>query len=195
MKIIGITGKSGSGKTYFARALAKKLNCEYIDIDKIGHKAIYEPEILEPLCERFGKGILDENGNVDRKKVGNIVFEDKKKMDELTELTWECMQQQLDTILLENKDIIVLEWMLLPISKYWDKCDLKILVNAKDSERKVRVLERDNISEKYFEKRDSASMDYSKYKFDYIFENDYNDETINRVVYEINDKIVRGDKR
>lgn len=78
MKIIGITGKSGSGKTAFASLLAQKLHCNYIDVDKIGHMALYRPEILDELCKKFGDGILDENGNLDRKKVGNIVFTRKR---------------------------------------------------------------------------------------------------------------------
>lgn len=195
MKIIGVTGKSGSGKTYFASELAQKLNCRHIDIDKIGHQAIYQPEILETLCEKFGRGILDEKGNLDRKKVGSIVFADKKKMDQLTELTWNYMQKQLDLILLEGDDKIVLEWILLPKSKYWENCDFKILVKAKDNDRKRKVIERDNISEEYFEKRDSASEDYSNCKFDYIFENDYNKETMNRTICKIDEQIIGGDER
>lgn len=68
MKVIGITGKSGSGKTTFASLLAKKLNCKHIDVDQIGHEALYRPEVLDVLYEKFGTEILDENGNLDRKK-------------------------------------------------------------------------------------------------------------------------------
>lgn len=191
MKIIGITGKSGSGKTSFASSLAKTLNCTYIDIDKIGHKAIYEPKISKTLCERFGQQILDEYGNIDRKRLGNIVFSSKDRMDELTEVTWTYMQHQLDDILLQNNNIIVLEWLLLPISKYWGKCNFKILVKANNIQRKNKVMERDNISEEYFEKRDSSSIDYSTYKFDYIFENNYSKETMDRVIYKIKEQIMK----
>lgn len=56
IKVIGITGKSGSGKTTFASLLAKELKCKHIDIDKISHEDIFRPEIL------------DESGKLDRKK-------------------------------------------------------------------------------------------------------------------------------
>lgn len=85
MKVIGITGRSGSGKTTFASLLAKKLNCKHIDIDKIGHLALYRPEVLDILCKKFGTEILDENGNLDRKKMGDIVFTQRHKMKELLE--------------------------------------------------------------------------------------------------------------
>lgn len=185
MKIIGITGKSGCGKTTFASLLAKKLDCKYIDIDKIGHKAIIQPKISQALCEKFGNGILDENGNINRKKLGNIVFDKKDKMQILTDLTWEYMQKQLDHILSLDDEIVIFEWMLLPISKYWDQCDCKILIKSNYETRKNFVLKRDNISEEYFDKRDSSSIDYSQVTFDYIFENDYQPETMDRILDEL----------
>lgn len=68
MKIIGITGKSGSGKTTFASSLSKKIKCKHIDIDKIGHQALLQPDIVDKLCNTFGNEILDEKGKIDRKK-------------------------------------------------------------------------------------------------------------------------------
>lgn len=79
MRIIGITGKSGSGKSTFASLLAKKLNCIPIDIDKIGHQALYNPDVLTTLTQKFGNGILDNEGKLDRKKIGDIVFTRKRK--------------------------------------------------------------------------------------------------------------------
>lgn len=89
MKIIGITGKSGSGKTVFASLLARKLHCNYIDVDKIGHIALYRPEILDELCKKFGNEILDENGNLDRKKIGNIVFTRKRQNERIDRFNME----------------------------------------------------------------------------------------------------------
>ena len=80
-------------------------------------------------------------------------------MEALTDVTWGYMQEMLDEILKnENKSTIILEWALLPISKYWDKCDIKILMKANDIERKSRVMKRDNITEEYFFKRDKNSI-------------------------------------
>lgn len=79
MQIIGITGKSGSGKSTFASLLAKKLNCIPIDIDKIGHQALLDPNILTALSQKFGNEIFDNEGKLDRKKIGDIVFTRKRK--------------------------------------------------------------------------------------------------------------------
>ena len=174
MKIIGITGKSGSGKTTISEMLSKKLNCNTIDIDKIGHKVTSDEKVTKKLCKVFGKEILNKDEKVDRKKLGNIVFSNKEKMNILTDITWNYMQNIIDEILKkEEKDVIILDWALLPISKYWDKIDVKILMKANDEQRKNIVINRDKITEEYFFKRESNSINYSTYKFDYIFENNY----------------------
>lgn len=183
MKIIGITGKSGSGKSTLTELLSEKLKCNSVNVDKIGHKATNNEKITEELCGIFGNQILGDDRKIDRKKLGNIVFSSKEKMDILTDITWDYMQEILDEILKkETGKFIILEWALLPISKYWERCDTKILIKAEDEERKNKVMERDNISEEYFLKRDSGSIDYTHVEFDYIFQNDYELETMKKII-------------
>ena len=81
MKIISITGRTGSGKSSLANMLSQKWNCNMVNIDKIGHQATSDPKIAEKLCEIFGDKILENDKKIDRKKLGNIVFSDKEKMD------------------------------------------------------------------------------------------------------------------
>lgn len=182
MKIIGITGKQGSGKSTFALLLSQKLNCQYVDIDKISHEALTQPDIISSLIDEFGTDILNDSTSIDRKKLGAIVFDQKDKLKILEDLTYSYMQKCLDNILSKDYDFIILEYILLPITKYWNKCDFKVLVKSEDFKRKVKVIQRDNISEEYFVKRDSASIDYSCFDFDYIFENDYSYQTMNNVI-------------
>lgn len=110
-------------------------------------------------------------------------------MKELSDLTWDYMQQQLDAIIEQKQNTLILEWILLPHSKYWKQCDIKILVTSDDLIRKNKVIERDSISEEYFAKRDSASIDYSPFSFDYVFCNDYRQESMNRMLCTIFNKI------
>ena len=171
MKIIGITGKSGVGKTTLSNMLSSKLNCKTIDIDKIGHEAIRNSKIINELCLNFGKDILEKNGQVNRKKIGEIVFANKDKMKILENITWSYMEKRILEKLNEKQECIILEWALLPLSPYWNKCDMKILVVADNKVRKNRILERDNITSAYFDLRDNNSVDYSKFTADIVCDN------------------------
>ena len=190
MKLIGITGKTGTGKSTIARTLAQKLNGQYVDIDKIGHQATSDPHIAKKLCDIFGSELLDSNETIDRKKLGNIVFSDTDKMQILTDITWEYMEQELDKILLQKQQYFIFDWALLPKVKFWDMCDIKILVTSDDTVRKKRILERDHITLEYLEKRESATLDYSKLVFDFTFDNDYTKECMHSFIEVIYNKIM-----
>ena len=191
MKLIGITGKTGTGKSTIATTLAQKLDGQYVDIDKIGHQATSDPIIAKKLCNVFGNELLNENGNIDRKKLGNIVFSDTDKMQILTDITWEYMEQELDRILLQKQQCFVFDWALLPKVKFWDMCDIKILVTSDDIIRKKRILERDHISEEYLEKRESATLNYSKLSFDFTFNNDYTNKSMDTFVEVVYNQIMK----
>lgn len=190
MKLIGITGKTGTGKSTIATTLAQKLDGQYVDIDKIGHHATSDPIIAKKLCDILGNEILDSNGTINRKKLGNIVFSDTDKMQILTDITWEYMEQELDKILLQKQQYFIFDWALLPKVKFWDMCDIKILVTSDDTVRKKRILERDHITLEYLEKRESATLDYSKLVFDFTFDNDYTKECMHSFIEVIYNKIM-----
>ena len=93
-----------------------------------------------------------------------------------------AMQIEIDKFLLDNKDkIIILDWLLLPISKYFEKCDIKILLDIPYEIRKERAIKRDNITEEAFNLREKASITYNENDFDYVF-NTNDCENIKRLV-------------
>ena len=180
--LICVTGKSGSGKSTFARYVATIHDCAYIDVDKIGHDSLIQEDVIHGLCQNFGNEILGLDGKIDRKKLGKIVFNDKSKMEILNDLTWQYMERTIDLRIQQVTKPVVIDWILLPNTKYWELCDVKVLVEADIAKRKQVVIERDNISEDYFDSRDSASIDYSPYTFDYVFSNDYSSEALNKML-------------
>lgn len=170
--IISICGKSGSGKSTLAKKIIEeRKNVIHIDIDKIAHQVLTIPIVKQQLQEQF-KDVLTDN-KVDRKKLGPIVFSSTKNMDILTRITWPYMEQEIDRIISENKDkIIILDYLLLPKTKYFEQSDLKILLDIPKDIRKQRILKRDNITEDKFDLRDSSSIEYDKDEFDFIISSD-----------------------
>ena len=183
--IIGLCGKSCSGKTTLANDLIDIYggNGIHVDIDKIGHKALTVPEIKKKLIEVFGD--ITTDGEIDRKKLGPIVFSSDTEMDKLTGITWEYMEKEIDRIITENEDkIVILDWQLLPKSKFLKEADITILLDVDYETRKKRALERDNITEEKFDLREQASIDYDKSSFDLVL-NEVNYEKLKEMVKRI----------
>ena len=181
--IIGICGKSGSGKTTISNYL-KEIYQEavvVVDIDKIGHKSYSNEEVRKKIIDQFSDKVLTNN-EVDRKKLAPIVFNSKDNMHILEEITWGYMKKEIDQIIDDNKQkIIVLDWLLLPYTDYYNMCDLKILLDIPFEIRKERVLKRDKIAEENFLERDNNAPNYKKEDFDIILK-DTTTETLKRMV-------------
>lgn len=185
--LISIVGKSGSGKTTITNKLVE-LNpkIRYLDIDKIGHYVNDLPKVQEQLISAFGKNII-KKGQVNRKILGSIVFNNKEAMQILTAITWPVMEQIIDSYIEANQDkIIILDWLLLPKTKYLAASNLKILVTAPLDIRMERVIKRDNISKEKFLEREKATIEFNQKYFDQVIENTGNIEREVRKVYEKN---------
>lgn len=181
--IIGISGKSGSGKSTLARKIINKSNNKaiHLDIDKIGHSVLLLPEVKEELIKSFGESIIQKN-NIDRKKIGEIVFASRKEMNKLSDITWKYMQIEIDNFLNIHKNkIIILDWLLLPITKYFAMCNIKIFLDIPYDVRKQRAMKRDNITKEAFDLREKASINFDESAFDYVIKDD-NNEIIKRLV-------------
>lgn len=181
--IIGICGKSGSGKSTLSRKIIElsSKNVVHLDIDEIGHKVLLLEEVKKEIINSFGTTLLEDD-IVDRKKLGEIVFASRNEMNILSDITWKYMQIEIDNFINQNKKkIIILDWILLPITKYFKMCDIKILLDIPYELRKKRALIRDNISSNAFNLREKASIEFNHKDFDYII-NSNNNEIIKRMV-------------
>lgn len=181
--IIGVCGKSGSGKSTLANQIIESTSNDtvHLDIDKVGHNVLSLPEVKNELVNAFGKSIVNEN-IIDRKKLGQIVFNSRKEMEKLSDITWKYMEVEIDNFLsLHKEKIIVLDWILLPITKYFDMCDVKILLDIPYEIRKQRAIKRDGITEEAFDLRDNASICFDSNDFDYVIKEN-NLEIVKRLV-------------
>lgn len=189
MKLILITGKTGSGKNKLGDYLSQKEGYEHIDIDKICHTCYENQQILNQVKLNFGEEIV-ENNQVNRKKLGAIVFNDKSKMKILNDLTYNYVISKIDEIINKSTNTIILNYVLLPNTKYWNENCFKILVKSNDDEERYNhLIKRDNVSKEYILSRDKNSLIYKEEDFDYVFVNDYTQQNLMDNVEKIIQKI------
>ncbi len=170
--LISVTGKSGTGKSTFSKMLAKFLNAEIFELDKISHLSLKDDKIKEELLLVFGNTIFDESGEIKRKELGKLAFNDGAKLKILNKLSQDFMENHTQ-MLIENSahKYIILEYALLSQMKFFSESDYKILMKSSDEIRKNRVLIRDNISKEYLESREKNLPSYQEKDFDEIIEN------------------------
>lgn len=117
MKVIGLTGGIGSGKSTVAKFLAE-LGAVIIDADKIGH-AVLEPdgEAWQQVVAAFGRQILKPNREIDRKKLGKIVFGSTEALSRLNRIMHPqicgVVKAQLEQYRRQGIDVVVVEAPLL----------------------------------------------------------------------------------
>ncbi len=187
--LIFICGKSGSGKSTFAKRIADKLNFKYVNVDDIAHDFYAQPQFLSNISKLFGESVFDEDG-FNRKKLGEIVFSkvEDGAVKEFNALSFQFIKSRLEPLLHENA---VVDWLLLPKTQFWDCNALKILIKSQDEEMRLeKILQRDKISKEYLLLRESASIIYDEKDFDCVVSNNY-DENFERVADEVAEKIRR----
>jgi len=150
MKIIGLTGGSGAGKGEVCKLFAN-YGIESIDTDKISREVTRRGEAcLEELIQCFSDIILDEYGELDRKKLADIAFSSKDKLEILNKITHshileEC-RDRIEYIRAAGKKAVIIDAPLLFESKFNKKCDIIISVIAETSIRLERIINRDNLT-------------------------------------------------
>ena len=186
--LIGIVGKSGAGKSSLVeRMMSFDNSIIHIDIDKIGHDILKDKEVMKNIVRIVEDDSVVVDGVLDRKKVGNIVFNDLEKYNKYYKYTENIENAIIDKIIDDNKDKkIVLDWIILDRTKYWHLLDYKILMDTKYEVRKQRVIKRDNISEEYFDLREVMKKDYNREEMDFIIDgNNIDDDLIKEILGEL----------
>jgi dephospho-CoA kinase len=117
MRIIGLTGGIGSGKTTVARFLNQH-GAVIIDADKIGHEALSAGSpVKHRVIEAFGREILIPDGNIDRRALARIVFSSPEKLAQLNDLVhpwmYATMKSRLETLRHGGERVVVLDAAIL----------------------------------------------------------------------------------
>ena len=152
MRIIGITGNSGSGKSTVSKMISENYEAKIIDADKIAKDmTMNNGEYLQAIKQTFGEDVIKDN-TLDRKKLADIVFSNKTEKEKLDSLTFEYVVRRIKEEIKKaqiKSDIkyIVLDVPLLFESKINEVCNYTIGVTAPKIEKIKRICKRDKLSE------------------------------------------------
>ncbi len=165
MIVAGLTGGVASGKSLVAKKLAE-LGAVVIDADLIAREVLRPGEqAFDEVVEYFGKEVLTADNEIDRKKLGAIIFSDTKKREALNRITHPRIRERMTTRLKELKDskqaahkIVVLDIPLLIESKLEDRVDCVIVVYADEETRLARLIKRDSLTQEEAQARIASQI-------------------------------------
>ena len=194
--VIGLTGSIGTGKSEAARQL-EALGASIISADQVGHEA-YTPntEAWEQVVAAFGDDILQDDGEIDRRKLGAVVFSDPGQLEKLNQIMHPRMARMVADKIEELRDqgveVVVVEAALL-FEAGWDSLVEEVWVT--DSTEQVvieRLKQRNGMSEEEARKRISSQMGRTERleRSDYVIENSGDMATLGSTIKELWDRRV-----
>ena len=162
MLVIGLTGGIGTGKSEVARLLAGR-GARVIGADQVGHEA-YRPnsEIWREVVDVFGKHVLNPNGEIDRKKLGDIAFSSPGNLFKLNKimhpLIARIMAEKIERFRAEGVPVVVLEAALL-FEAGWDQLADEVWVTDSSPDLVMeRLHSRNGLSEGEIQRRIRSQM-------------------------------------
>ena len=159
--IIGITGGTGCGKTTLLNVIQEQGGV-ILDCDAIYHKLLEtDTDLLCDIEARFPGTV--ENGTLQRKKLGAIVFGDKTALKELSRITYRYILPAIQKELESPGDLKAIDAIGLFEGKLDRLCDVTVAVTAPEECRIARLMKRDGISEEYAKSRIAAQRPQSDF--------------------------------
>lgn len=152
MKIIGITGGIGAGKSAVLDYLKERYGAYIIQADQVGHM-LMEPEgdCFLPVLELLGKEILDAQGKIDRQKAAALVFPDPQLLAQLNGIIHPAVKQEIRRQIAaqeqEGQSIFVVEAALLIEDHYEEICEELWYIYAEEAVRRRRLRNQRGYSE------------------------------------------------
>ena len=169
--IIGITGGTGCGKTTLLNLIAARGGL-ILDCDAIYHELLSSDAAMLAAIEKRFPGVV-ENGSLNRKKLGSIVFADKNALLDLNRITHAAVKQAVLSAIPPIPTLVAIDAIGLFEGELAELCDVTVAVTAPKVDRIRRLMARDGISEEYAKKRIDAQHpdDWFRSKCDYTLEN------------------------
>ena len=169
--IIGITGGTGCGKTTLLDLIRDRGGL-VLDCDAIYHELLRtDPSLLQAIENRFPGTV--ENGQLQRKKLGAIVFADSKALQDLNHITHSAITAEVLRHLSTQPKLAAIDAIALFESGLNKFCDVTVAITAPTEDRVSRLMARDGISEDYARSRIAAQPSNEEFtaRCDYTLEN------------------------
>lgn len=186
MKVIGITGGIASGKSYISNLLIS-IGYIVIDCDKIVHDLLLNKDVIENIKQTFGLSVI-ANENVDRKKLGKIIFNNKNEELKLNSIIHPLVIDEVNNrIRKTNEDIVFVDVPLLYEANMEYIMDKVIVVYVDKPTQLLRLMSRDSIDSEFANKKISIQMSLEEKvkKADYIIDNSKDFLDSQKQLYEI----------
>jgi dephospho-CoA kinase len=188
----------GSGKSLVAELFARR-GARVISGDQLGHEALRQPAIRDRVVERWGQGVLDEQGTIDRRRLGAIVFADPAERQALEAVVFPWIERRLreERAAAEadpSVSLIVLDAAIM-LEAGWNKiCDWLVYVHAPREVRLRRLAEGRGWKGKEVEARETAQMSLTDKvsRADYALDNSGSPEQTARQVDELLKRLPLG---
>ncbi len=160
--VIGITGGTGSGKTSALNAI-RDLGGVVIDCDAVYHEMLDQDAELRHAIEVKFHGVFNSDGSLNRKKLGELVFENKERMAQLNEVIYQFLVPEVQRRAREG-NLTAIDAINLIESGVGELCDRTVAVTAPAELRVRRIMARDGIDERYARMRISAQKSDEFYR-------------------------------
>ena len=152
--VIGITGSSGAGKSTICEILEIKYNVKVLNADKIARRLSKKgTNYTNDIVEKFGNDILDEDGELKRGRLAEIIYNDAEKRKELNNCTFKYIREEIEKEIKDHDTIYIIDAPLLFECELDKICDKIIGVISKKELQLDRIVARDNIDYESAEKR------------------------------------------
>lgn len=195
VRVIGLTGQSGAGKTTASKIFAES-GFAIIDADKCSREVVLPGSpCLKKLCEYFGEKIKNTDGSLNRALLAEIVFSDKNELEKMGTIMYPYITnlvcEKIKDFGQGGHEYVLLDAPTLFESKADKMCDLIVSIIAEEDVRKNRIVKRDGVSEEAALRRISAqhSEEFFIKHSDYIITNNDSLSEFNDKVREVVDKV------
>lgn len=169
--ILGITGGTGCGKTTLLTCIGSQ-GGRILDCDAIYHDLLRtDPALLGAIEQRFPGTV--ENGILQRKKLGNLVFSDEKALNDLNKITHSAVKAEVLRRLAHTPKLAAIDAIGLFEGGLAELCDVTVAVTAPEEDRIRRLMARDGIDRDYAKHRIDAqkSAEWFRERCDFCLEN------------------------